>query len=85
MLGVSGVVWGVGDETWGRYNGELVLGECRVESIDGSDKRKSPTLHDVMAGLATFAQSEMGRPSRREAGRWQQEDARMKHVKQVRS
>ena len=59
MLGVGGVVWGVGDETWGRYDGELVLGECRVESINGGEKRKSLTLHDVMADLATFALSEM--------------------------
>ena len=79
-------MWGMGDETWGRYDGELVLGECRVESINGGDRRKSPTLHDVMAGLATTsAQSKVWRRSRCEAGKWQREDARMKHVKQVRS
>ena len=80
---VGGVVWKVGNKTWGRYDGELVLDECRVESIDGGDTRKSP-LFVMTAGIATFAQSEMGRRSRPEAGRRQREDARVKHVKQVR-
>ena len=59
MLGDGGVVWIVGDETWGRYYGELVLDECRVESIDGGDRRKSP-LFMMTPSIATLPSRKWG-------------------------